>query len=117
MHRRKILFAFLAAAVALLAAQALGIELYGRHEIEWFFTPSHFIGGMCVMLAALYAATGVNFRLSLVLGLAFVGLVGAAWEVWEVALHLAPPSIDTASDLVADLAGGYAAYWLAHRYL
>lgn len=112
MQRRNILFALVAAAAALYIAQSVGIALYEYREIEWIFTPSHFLGGMCVGLALLYMYKGLSMRLTLGACIAGVLLVGLCWEIYEYALGTDLGFVDTISDIIADMLGGYAAYML-----
>lgn len=112
MRRRNILFALFAAAAALYVAQSVGIALYQHREIEWLFTPSHFLGGMCVGLALLYMYRGFSMHLTLAACITGVLLVGLCWEIFEYALGFDLGVIDTISDIIADMLGAYAAYVL-----
>ncbi len=110
MSRRNILGALCLAVVALAAVQHLAISLAGSPEISWYFTPSHVIGGMCIAFATLYAAYGFAMRPTLVQVLAVVLAVGLAWEVLEYVAGANMTTIDTVSDIIADLLGGALAY-------
>lgn len=109
------------ALLALLHHSALFFGLYWLYS--WFDMPVHFLGGLWVGLAALWLLlrfagdTVSRGRLAaLILGSGIA--VGAAWEVFEYNIGLAPIShqvyvVDTVLDLSMDLAGALAAFGIA----
>lgn len=115
MSRRGIIFSLLVVASLLYITQMIGIRVYETREVEWLFTPSHFFGGMTIGLIILYLARGFSIEATLVQCLFAVLTIGIAWEVWEYVMHFGIQPVDTISDIVADLLGGYSAYALVHR--
>ncbi|TSC63240.1 MAG: hypothetical protein Athens041674_236 [Parcubacteria group bacterium Athens0416_74] len=115
MRRRYILLALILAAGALFIAQAVGIALVEQREANWYFTPAHIIGGVCAALAYMYVVEGLALRPVLLHCLAAVLIVGVSWEIYEYATIPALQSLDTASDIVADLLGGYVTFKVVYR--
>lgn len=115
MHRRRILLALIVAAATLYAAQLIGIAFFEQKEANWYFTPAHVIGGVCAALAYMYVVEGFALRPTLLHCLVTVLIVGVSWEIWEYATVPALQSLDTASDIVADLVGGYTAFKVVYR--
>jgi hypothetical protein len=113
MTRKKILGALCIATVALATMQYAGLLLYEVREVEWFFTPAHFAGGICVAFAALYVAHGFNVGLSAAHVLLFVLFIGIAWEFLEYGIGSRLTAVDTISDIIAGLLGGFVAYRIA----
>ncbi len=101
--------------IALACAQSLAILFSGFPEIWWYFTPSHFLGGMCVAYAALYVASGLGMRVSLAQILAVVLVVGLMWEVLEYGIGSHMTILDTVTDIIADVLGGFVAYRIVQR--
>ncbi len=115
MHRRRILLALVVAAAVLYAAQLIGISFFEQKEANWYFTPAHIIGGVCAALAYMYAVESLALRPALLHCLAAVLFVGVSWEIWEYATVPGLQSLDTASDIVADLVGGYVTFKVVYR--
>ncbi len=115
MQRRTILLALVGAVLLLYVAQHTSIVLYERYESDWIFTPSHYLGGLSVGLALLYAASGLRLRLPIFLCLGPVLFVGVAWEIWEYAMGFDIHLVDTLNDLLADFLGGLSAYWFVQK--
>lgn len=115
MHRTAALLLLCGASAALYLAQSAGIVFYERYALEIVFAPSHFLGGLCVGLAAVYASHVYGHRLLLWQCLLAVLCVGIGWEVWEYSWAQPIPAWDTALDIVMDLLGGYVAYTVSKR--
>ncbi len=87
--------------------------------LEWYDYMMHFLGGAWVALAVLWKSEMpflASFRpLATTRNiLALVLLVGVAWEIMEVLLHMMDPHLpgyvwDTTHDLIMDMLGGYVA--------
>ena len=116
MIRTRLIFALAVTAALLSTAQNVATTFYSVRPVEWYFTPSHILGGVFIALLILYFADGFSVRPELYMILGTALLVGVAWEILEYALHLYSPAWDSLSDLVADTAGGYLG-WLIARHI
>jgi|GEM_PF-6984675 len=115
MSRSRILFALAVSAFVLTLLQIFVVSMDGRWDFEALYTPSHYVAGVCLGFFALYVMKGMGWGLSLPLCLAFVLFVGVAWEILEWS-NFVLGKIDTGSDIVVDLLGGYTAYWIVRTF-
>jgi VanZ family protein len=117
MIRTRLIYALLGTATFLIIAQSVATALYDVRPVEWYYTPSHVLGGMFVMFTALYFADGFRVRPHLYTLLIIAFLIGVAWEILEYGLQLYSPLWDSTSDLIADTAGAYIGWFIKRRLL
>jgi hypothetical protein len=106
--------------VAVLHALAMQASLYWVYP--WFDIPMHFLGGAVAAFGFL-SWIGERFvplqRATLVRTVSFVLVVGIAWEIFELSFGLTDAiayTVDTAMDLVFDVAGGMVAFVLSRSF-
>ncbi|MFA7193777.1 MAG: hypothetical protein WC087_02585 [Candidatus Paceibacterota bacterium] len=105
----------------------LALKLYFYWTISWFDILMHLLGGYLIGLIALYLLLNFldkeiisNRRISLILVLSFVLIVGLGWELWELFVNLTDiieDRLDTAIDIVMDSIGGYFAFLYGKKHL
>lgn len=115
--RVKLLVAVLLSSIFLAVMQFVALALHERYPIEWLFSPSHFLGGLCVGFAALYAHTYVKPLSPALILITSILVIGFAWEVMEYMLQLSAIGIEPLTDLVLDVAGAGTAFLLYRKYL
>ncbi len=98
--------------LGVLHVSALAYDLYWHYV--WLDTLSHFLGGLWVGLAAMWAYEYM-FRknIPLLYGLVAIAWVGIGWEVFEVAAGIPREgnfALDTSIDLLMDVCGTLAAF-------
>ncbi|RME60911.1 hypothetical protein D6779_01105 [Candidatus Parcubacteria bacterium] len=114
--------------VGIAVLNGVGVAFNWYRTVWWFDIPMHFLGGgwlvvlFFYLLATRFSSISLKsepcFRFLSALG--FVALVGIGWEFFEYGLELLFPShlpaavrlTDTFGDLLNDLLGGVAAYYL-----
>lgn len=87
----------------------------------WWDVILHVLGGMWVALAVAWLLRLRDTHISLFQCALAAFVVGVAWELFELAFHIGGSvflsyPVDTAKDLVDDVAGGVAAWFLV-RYI
>jgi hypothetical protein len=89
-----------------------GVERGWYWEYPWLDLPTHFLGGLLIGLMARWGSERLRgHQISFTATIAFVIVVGIAWEAFELALGLIEVSwkvyiTDTLLDLALDSAGG-----------
>lgn len=115
--KNKVLFgvqAILLIAIAAAHAYALSVDLYWYHPFVNRII--HFAGGLWVAFAALWAIAQQGRRVHFLSILGIVVLVSIGWEIFEVAIGMTNEknyALDTALDLLMDVCGGTAGYFVA----
>jgi hypothetical protein len=116
---------FLSIVIAVLHYIALTLFFYWT--VSWFDIFMHLLGGFIIGLIAVFILLN-NFRIgiledkkvTLVLVLSFVMIVGLGWELWELFFGLTnilEDKVDTIVDLIMDFIGGYFAFLYGKKYL
>jgi hypothetical protein len=111
--RLRILLILLALSLLLAGVQFFAMYAYGLQEVEWYFTPSHIIGGICAALGVIAVFIAAGYRPTLVVCLVMVGCIGVLWEILEYMAGVQMGLMESGSDLVADISGaliGWAIY-------
>ncbi len=114
MERRYLFAAIVSLALIALSFSYFDIVRSFSDRFMWWDSYEHFLGGITVGFAALFALTLFQFPhrpVHVVIAVLFVGL---AWEVMESHYGLGGSKYmgywaDTIKDLICDCAGGYAA--------
>jgi hypothetical protein len=113
----------LIASSMLAALHLLALEFYLYWQYLWFDLPMHFLGGAIVAIAV-FAIMDFGLPLPKWAGtsiavLAFVLAIGVVWEIFEVVAEISTRErnyvFDTTIDLVMDLLGGVAGYFVGSR--
>ncbi|HEY4522570.1 MAG TPA: hypothetical protein VJH91_02985 [Candidatus Paceibacterota bacterium] len=112
--RRRLLFAQLGIVSLLAIAQFSAISAYAQNQIEWYFVPSHVLGGLWAMFFILMCIVIAGYRPALWTALLLVLGAGLFWEAFELAIGANSQPLDTMIDLVADLCGGWLG-WQVYR--
>lgn len=105
----------------------IALTLYFYWTISWFDILMHLLGGYLIGLIALYLLVNFldkeiisNRKISLILVLSFVLIIGLGWELWEVFMNftdILEDRLDTAIDIVMDTIGGYFAFLYGKKHL
>ena len=113
---------FSLALITLAGVHQLAMSWYLYWAYPWFDMPMHFLGGIIIGLGSqteLFEKT-MRVRIPTVwVCAALVLAVGLLWEVFEwmfVIVNLEGYVLDTARDLVLDLAGGSVGYVIASSF-
>lgn len=112
----RLLYTQLIVLVFLYIVQVVAIDLYLEVQKEWYFTLSHFLGGIWLGFFFAWASAMRGYRFNFLYSLLFFAVVATLWEVFEVLTGgMSPGStlylVDTSSDLLAGLIGaGIAGY-------
>lgn len=116
---------FLSIAIAFLHYVALTFYYYWT--ISWYDIMMHLMGGYVISLIASYIL--INFfqkgivadkKVTAVLILSFVLIVGLGWELWELFVgftDVIEDRVDTLIDIAMDFIGGYFAFLYAKKFL
>ncbi|HEY4505601.1 MAG TPA: hypothetical protein VJG67_02830 [Candidatus Paceibacterota bacterium] len=107
----------------------LASEFYLYWTIWWFDMLVHFLAGCTVAMAILWLWPHINkIRTHTTIQIIFVAIfatliIGILWELYELYFHLeflsdgVPYFIDTSSDLLMDVSGGFIGAWHALRLI
>ena len=111
MDRKKLTQRLLYLIIFILVINFLASKLYWYSSVWYIDMIVHFLGGFWVGLLFLYFFSARGDVHSLIRLLFFVLLIGIGWEVYEVLVNDVFAQIpfnflDTASDILFDLAGG-----------
>ena len=119
----------------LVIAHGAAMWLYLYWTLPWFDLVTHFVGGVWVAFASLWlvfysgylkpentpARTKKNMLLTALISVAIVGII---WEVYEFVgqywlnvTFASNYSWDTFVDVVMDMVGALAAYWIFSRFI
>lgn len=103
------------------------LKFYFYWTIEWFDIFMHVFGGFLIGLIAVFLLLRFlseevrnNLKISFLLMISFVLIVGLAWELWEIFVgftDIIDDRIDTIVDLIMDFIGGYLAFIYARKLL
>jgi len=111
---------FLIAGLILAVIHAIAMELYLYWTFWWFDIPMHFLGGSVVALLifTLYDLRILVQRSFLTVGKVLLTVLAAAliWELYELSIGIPVEQdywVDTATDIVMGLLGGYIGYTVA----
>ena len=115
MYRNRLLTALFFSTAFLSIFQFTAIFLYNIYPVDVLFTLSHMLAGLVLALGVGYlgALVGITPRPFWIL--AFVVLVGIGWELLEYSTGMRFSLADAASDIAADLLGGYVGWRLIQR--
>lgn len=83
-----------------------------------WYSPVHFLGGVCVGIFTLWLADVLKVRNMLALCLVLIAVIGIGWEIWEYAsgyTSYPADTFDTFTDLVFDTLGALLGYRLFKR--
>ena len=116
---------FLSIAIATLHYIALTLFFYWT--VSWFDIFMHLLGGFIIGLIAVFILLNTfrigileDKKVTLILVLSFVIIVGLGWELWELFFgmtNILEDRLDTFIDLVMDFIGGYFAFLYGKKYL
>ncbi|RMD61904.1 hypothetical protein D6833_07570 [Candidatus Parcubacteria bacterium] len=114
--------------VGIAVLNGVGVAFNWYRTIWWFDIPMHLLGGGWLVVLFFYLRTTRFAHVALdsapclrfLSALGFVALVGVGWEFFEYGLEFVLPShlpaaarlADTFGDLLNDLLGGVAVYYL-----
>lgn len=103
--------------VAALHITALSFSLYWH--FVWLDTLTHFLGGVWVALAVMWAVGAALKRPASPLAIIAAALgIGIAWEIFEIVIGIPREAnfvFDTALDLSMDVVGGFVGYVIGSR--
>ncbi len=116
---------FLSIIIAVLHYAALTLFFYWT--VSWFDIFMHLLGGFIIGLIAVFILLN-NFRMgiledkkvTLILVLSFVIIIGLGWELWELFFgftNILEDRVDTLIDVTMDFIGGYFAFLYSKKYL
>ena len=118
MNARTLLFAQFVVVGAVAVAHLSGHEFYLYWRFLWFDMVVHTLGGIWASLFVFWASTVFGYTPKFAWGVAGALVLGAVWEVFEVAAGLpraANFALDTSIDFLMDAIGGVlGAYFAAH---
>jgi hypothetical protein len=113
--------------IAVAVMHYLALTLYFYWTISWFDILMHLMGGFVIGLIGLFILLNflgseiiVNKKVSLILVLGFVLVIGLGWELWELFMNFTSvmeDQLDTVIDIVMDVIGGYFAFLYGKKHL
>jgi hypothetical protein len=103
------------------------LKFFYYWTISWYDILMHLMGGFLIALIAIYIL--INFfhsailedkKITAILILSFVLIVGLGWELWELFLgftDVIADRFDTLIDILMDFIGGYFAFLYNKKFL
>lgn len=127
MFKRPLLKEIFFLSIIIAALHYIALTLFFYWTVSWFDIFMHLLGGFIIGLIAIFILLN-NFRIgiledkkvTLILVLSFVLIIGLGWELWELFFGLTnilEDKLDTVIDLIMDFIGGYFAFLYGKKYL
>jgi len=114
MDRKKLFIRLALLILFIFVLNFIATKLYWYSSIWWFDMPMHFLGGFWIGLALLWLLPIDEPSVKQVFKIMFgVLLIGTAWELFEIVVNNIFAQnpfdlIDTTSDILFDVSGGFA---------
>lgn len=121
MNKKKLGFFVVFLVFFILLINWLAMEFHWYYFLPWFDIPMHFLGGFWVAILFIFLLPLRKYSFKYVfLILSCVLFVGVLWELFEITLNSITlrdsfDRIDTISDLLFDLLGGFIALFIFHK--